>query len=113
MTSPKFVAVLNKKIEAGKVMNALAHMTVGLVNSYPEQDMGVINYTDQDNGQHLASKWPYIILRADNSNKIRTLRNTFCLFHQRDDRGRLGRTGRAVKSDAGGGIGVLRDLFSW
>ncbi len=57
-------------------MNALAHMTVGLVKSFPEKDMGVINYEDKDGGAHLASKYPYIILRADNSNKIRTLRNT-------------------------------------
>ncbi len=75
MTQTKFVAVLNKKIETGKVMNALAHMTVGLVNSHPEKDMGVINYEDKNGGVHLASKYPYIILRADNSNKIRTLRN--------------------------------------
>ncbi|MFH1253288.1 MAG: DUF2000 domain-containing protein [Candidatus Uhrbacteria bacterium] len=74
MSSTKFVAVLNKKIETGKVMNALAHMTVGLVNSYPDKDMGVINYADKDSGKHLASKYPYIILRADNSNQIRTLR---------------------------------------
>ncbi len=75
MTQKKFVAVLNKKIETGKIMNALAHMTVGLVDSYREQDMGVINYADKDGGVHMASKFPYIILRADNSNKIRTLRN--------------------------------------
>jgi hypothetical protein len=75
MTTTKFVAVLNKKIEVGKVMNALAHMTVGLVNTYQDKDMGVIDYTDKDGGHHFASKWPYIILRADNSNKIRTLRN--------------------------------------
>ncbi|MFA4814656.1 MAG: DUF2000 domain-containing protein [Candidatus Gracilibacteria bacterium] len=75
MTPIKFVAVLNKKIEVGKVMNALAHMTVGLANSYPDKDMGVISYMDKNGGNHFASKWPYIILRADNSNKIRTLRN--------------------------------------
>jgi hypothetical protein len=75
MTSRKFVAVLNKKIEAGKAMNALAHMTVGLVDSYPNEEMSVINYADKDGGNHFASKCPYIILRADNSNKIRTLRN--------------------------------------
>jgi hypothetical protein len=56
-------------------MNALAHMTVGLARSYSEQDMGVINYADKDGGTHIASKSPYIVLRADNSNKIRTLRN--------------------------------------
>lgn len=75
MESTKFVAVLNKKIETGKVMNALAHMTVGLVGSNPDIDMGVVNYADNDGGKHVASKFPYIILRADNSNKIRTLRN--------------------------------------
>lgn len=76
MESKKFVAVLNKKIEVGKAMNALAHMTVGLVESYNETDMGVINYADKDGGMHIASKYPYIILKAENSNKIRALRNS-------------------------------------
>ena len=76
MTTKKFTAVLNKKVEPGKIMNALAHMTVGLVRSYPDHDMGVINYEDKDGGAHRASKFPFIILRADNSNKIRALRNT-------------------------------------
>lgn len=75
MDTKKFVAVLNKKVEAGKVMNALAHMTVGLVSSNPDHDMGVVNYEDKDGGAHMASKFPYIILRAKNSNQIRTLRN--------------------------------------
>lgn len=74
-TESKFVAVLNKKIETGKVMNALAHMTIGLAKSYQNYDMGVINYKDKDGGTHLASKFPYIILKAKNSNQIRTLRN--------------------------------------
>lgn len=75
MTSHKFVAVLNKKIETGKVMNALAHMTVGLVGSYKNLDeMGLMDYQDKDGGSHIASKHPYIILKADNSNQIRTLR---------------------------------------
>lgn len=75
MEQTKFVAVLNKKIQTGKIMNALAHMTVGLAKSYPDKDMAVISYTDKDGGNHFASKWPYIILKADNSNKIRTLRH--------------------------------------
>lgn len=76
MKTKKFVAVLSKKIETGKAMNALAHMTVGLVNSNPDCDMGVIDYKDKDNSPHIASKFPYIILKAKNSNQIRTLRNT-------------------------------------
>ncbi len=71
----KFVAVLNKKIDPGKAMNALAHMTVGLTSSNSDLDIGVINYEDKDGGVHKASKFPYIILKAKNSNQIRTLRN--------------------------------------
>lgn len=75
METKKFVAVLNKKIDTGKVMNALAHMTVWLARSFEAEDMWVIDYKDMDSTSHLASKYPYIILKADNSNKIRTLRN--------------------------------------
>ncbi len=76
MTNHKFVAVLNKKIEPGKVMNALAHMTAGLVGDFEKkEELGIINYEDKDNGAHLASKHPFIILKAKNSNQIRSLRN--------------------------------------
>lgn len=82
MENAKFVAVLNKKIETGKIMNALAHMTVGLSHVIQEkEDMGVIDYQDKDTSHHFASKYPYIILRADNSNKIRTLRNALIEAH--------------------------------
>lgn len=75
MTKYKFSAVLNKKIEPGKAMNALAHMTAGLVGSYSNPDeMEITNYEDKDGGKHLASKHPFIILAAKNSNKLRTLR---------------------------------------
>ena len=76
-TTHKFVAVLNKKIESGKLMNALAHMAAGLSASYPEvSEMRFDNYIDKDGGEHKSiSDNPFIILSADNSNKIRTLRN--------------------------------------
>jgi len=70
----KFVAVLNKKIDTGKLMNALAHMTVGLSTLIRSEDMQVINYQDRDGGAHIASTLPYIILKAKNSNQIRLLR---------------------------------------
>ena len=72
----KFVAVLNKKIPAGNVMNALGHMTAGLVGSYPElKDMRFDDYTDKDGGKHPSiSDNPFIVLQSDNSNKLRTLR---------------------------------------
>jgi hypothetical protein len=76
-TTHKFVAVLNKKIPQGKVMNALAHATAGLAGSYPNKEqMRFGDYIDQDQTTHSSiSDNPFIILRADNSNKLRALRN--------------------------------------
>lgn len=73
----KFVAVLNKKIENGRLMNALGHMSVGFTALYPEKEqLGFDNYIDKDGGIHPSiSDNPFIVLSADNSNQIRTLRN--------------------------------------
>lgn len=73
----KFVAVLNKKIPVGNLMNALGHMSAGLVGSYLNvTEMRFDNYFDKDGNDHKSiSDNPFIILQADNSNKIRTLRN--------------------------------------
>lgn len=72
----KFVAVLNKKIPVGSLMNALGHMGAGLVGSYPNiSEMRFDSYFDQNGGNHKSiSDHPFIILSADNSNQIRTLR---------------------------------------
>jgi hypothetical protein len=72
--SKRFIAVLNKKIEIGKLMNALGHMTAGLagMNNH-ENSMCFLEY--KDSGIHPnISHFPFIILKADNSNKIRTVR---------------------------------------
>ncbi|MBI5613544.1 DUF2000 domain-containing protein [Candidatus Gottesmanbacteria bacterium] len=76
-TTHKFVAVLNKKIEAGKLMNALGHMAAGLSALVPDKDtMRFDSYIDKDGGTHASiSDNPFIILSSDNSNQIRTLRN--------------------------------------
>lgn len=73
----RFVAILNKKIETGKLMNALGHMTVGLAGKIvPQEEMCLLEYKDKDGGVHPAiSHFPFIVLAADNSNKIRTVRN--------------------------------------
>ncbi len=75
--SYRFVAVLNKKIETGKLMNALGHMTAGLAGKVGQgQDMCFLDYLDQNSGVHPGiSHFPFIVLSADNSNKIRTVRN--------------------------------------
>jgi len=72
----KFVAVLNKKVPEGRLMNALAHATAGLSTAYPEVDvMRFGNYEDKSGSVHQSiSDNPFIILRADNSNKLRALR---------------------------------------
>lgn len=75
--SKRFVAILNKKIGMGKLMNALGHMTAGLVGgSGKAGEMCFLQYQDKDNGVHPnISHFPFIVLAADNSNQIRTVRN--------------------------------------
>lgn len=75
--SLKFVAVLNKKIETGKLMNALGHMTAGLAGaSGKAEDMCFLEYKDKNGGIHPnISHFPFIIVKADNSNQVRKIRN--------------------------------------
>lgn len=72
----KLVAVLNEKIPAGRLVNALAHMSLGLGASCAErQDLRLIDYMDADGGRHpQISKMPFIVLKSANGNQIRTLR---------------------------------------
>jgi len=74
--SMRFIAVLNKKIEPGRLMNALGHMTAGLAGgSAKSSDMSFLEYKDKDGGTHpTISHFPFIILSADNSNQIRIVR---------------------------------------
>lgn len=75
--SKRFIAVLNKKIETGRAMNALGHMTAGLAGGCSKADeMCFLEYKDQNDTIHPnISHFPFIVLKADNSNKIRTVRN--------------------------------------
>lgn len=74
--SLRFVAILNKKVEVGKLMNALGHMTAGLAGKSGEaEEMCFLEYQDANGGVHPnISHFPFIILKADNSNKIGTVR---------------------------------------
>src|ERR1700722_8740669 len=70
----KLVAVMNEKLEAGVVMNALAHMSIGFGASLGEPALRLTNYEDADGAAHsYISEMPFMILKA-NSNKIRGLR---------------------------------------
>ena len=75
--SKRFVAVLNEKIEFGRLMNALGHMTAGLAGgSGKSQEMFFLQYSDHDGGVHPnISHFPFIVLKAENSNQIRTVRS--------------------------------------
>ena len=75
--SKRFIVILNKKVEIGKLMNALGHMTAGLVGGYENpKNMCFLEYKDKDGGIHPnISHFPFIVLKADNSNQIRTIRN--------------------------------------
>tara|TARA_Y100000310_G_scaffold339427_1_gene432036 strand:+ start:57 stop:491 length:435 start_codon:yes stop_codon:yes gene_type:complete len=74
--SKRFIAILNKKVEPGKLMNALGHMTAGLAGgSSDAEEMCFLQYEDKEGGAHPnISHFPFIVLKADNSNKIRRVR---------------------------------------
>lgn len=74
----KFVVILNKKVPAGAILNATAHMAAALVNKAAEsqrKQMEFIDYYDADSGIHPISACSLIVLQADNSNKIRQARD--------------------------------------
>lgn len=75
--SYRFIAVLNKKIETGRLMNALGHMTAGLAGGHGKsQEMHFLEYRDKDAGIHpFISHFPFIVLKAENSNQVRKVRN--------------------------------------
>ncbi len=75
--SKRFVAILNRKAEPGKLMNALGHMTAGLSKLASEHDdLCFLQYEDLDGGAHPGiSHYPFIVLKADNANQIRQVRN--------------------------------------
>lgn len=65
---------MNKSIEPGKIMNALAHMSIGLGSVIGHEALRLTDYRDADGGSHPhISELPFIIL-SENSNKIRKIR---------------------------------------
>lgn len=74
--SKRFVAILNKKAEIGRLLNALGHITAGLVGGHEDTDeLCFLQYEDKDGGPHPnISHFPFIVLKADNGNQIRKVR---------------------------------------
>lgn len=76
-TTHKFAVILSKKIEPGRALNAASHMIAALVaNASPDMrnQMLFLNYEDANGGLHPTSGLSLVVLKADNSNKIRTAR---------------------------------------
>ncbi len=70
----RLVAVMNKSLDPGVAINALAHMCIGFGASWGSEKLELMDYHDADGGRHPhISKMPFIILRAS-GNKIRGLR---------------------------------------
>ena len=67
----KLVAILNKEIEPGVVMNALAHMCIGLGADVGKELLRLDTYRDANNNPYPnISQIPFIILKAK-ANEIR------------------------------------------
>lgn len=72
----KFVAVLNPKIEIAQLMNALGHITAGLiVKANKLKEMQFFKYEFQADwaSPSTLSLYPFIILKAKNNNQLKTL----------------------------------------
>lgn len=76
-TGYRFIAVLNKKYETGRLLNVLGHITAGLISLHKDdlKTLDFTTYVDADGNKHKAiSDNPFIVLKADNGNKLRALR---------------------------------------
>ena len=74
MFQNKLVAVVNKQIEMGVAMNALAHMCLGFGAHMGPSEMHLMDYENAEGFIYPnISKMPFIILREKNSNKIANL----------------------------------------
>ena len=72
----KVFVVLNKKIEPGKLMNALGHLTLG-ISAFQPENKNLLQYSDKtDVSFGNISHHAVIVLKAKNSNQRLTLKNT-------------------------------------
>lgn len=76
----KFVAVVNKNLEIGKALNAIAHSCAGLASMAPDdikEKMSFIDFIDKDESIHKSiSGLSLIVLRGKNG-EIKKLRQNF------------------------------------
>ncbi len=76
----KFVAIVNKHLESGVALNALAHATAGLVASASNElreQMSFIDFQDKDGNVHSNISALSLIVLRGTSNEIRKARNRY------------------------------------
>ncbi len=67
----KLVAIVNKDVEVGVAMNAIAHMTIGLGAQLNNEILRLDTYQDKDGNKYPnISQMPFIILKGK-SNEIK------------------------------------------
>jgi len=64
----KLVALVNKEIEVGVAMNAIAHMTIGLGTQLSDETLRLNDYQDKDGNIYPnISQMPFMVLRGKSS----------------------------------------------
>ncbi|MEZ9927116.1 DUF2000 domain-containing protein [Vibrio breoganii] len=72
----RYVAILSKKMDLGRSLNVLGHLSVGLSNLLEDSEGQYVDYQGMDGNVHPSlSHYPFIVLKADNSNKLRKVRD--------------------------------------
>ncbi|MEZ9629252.1 DUF2000 domain-containing protein [Vibrio breoganii] len=72
----RYVAILSRKMDLGRSLNVLGHLSVGLSNLLEDSEGQYVDYQDMDGNVHPnLSHYPFIVLKADNSNKLRKVRD--------------------------------------
>ncbi|MFA0117634.1 hypothetical protein BCT06_06285 [Vibrio breoganii] len=72
----RYVTILSKKMDLGRSLNVLGHLSVGLSNLLEGSEGQYVDYQDMDGNVHPnLSHYPFIVLKADNSNKLRKVRD--------------------------------------
>lgn len=70
----RFVAVLNRRHESFRLMNALGHLTAGLAQTLGDAP-DYLDYKDREGGQlGRISRYPFIVLESKNGSQLATLR---------------------------------------
>ena len=71
----KVFVVLNKKVEEGRLMNAVAHLSFG-ISAFQPENKNLLQYSDKnDISFGNISHHAIIVLKAKNSNQLHTLKN--------------------------------------